>query len=50
MKMDEATDHYLREEIDLMEMDRIKSNLAWQEIEVDNLMELDEVADWIKKT
>ena len=41
----------LREEVDdLMEMDRIKSNLAWQEIEVDNLMELDEVADWIKKT
>ena len=24
---------------DLMEMDVIKSNLAWQEIEVDNLME-----------
>ena len=28
-----------------MEMDRIKSNPAWQEIEVDNLMEVDEVAD-----
>ena len=41
----------LGEEVDdLMKMDRIKSNLAWQEIEVDNLMELDEVADWIKKT
>ena len=40
----------LGEEIDdLMEMDGIKSNLAWQEIEVDNLMGLDEVADWIKK-
>ena len=35
----------LGEEIDLMEMDGIKSNLAWQEIKVDNLMELDEVAD-----
>ena len=33
---------------DLMEMDRIKFNLSWQEIEVDNLMGLDEVADWIK--
>ena len=31
----------LREEVDLMEMDGIKSNPAWQEIEVDNLMELD---------
>ena len=40
----------LGEEVDLMEMDGIKSNLAWQEIEVDNLMELDEVADRIKKT
>ena len=30
----------LGEEVDdLMEMDEIKSNLAWQEIEVDNLME-----------
>ena len=25
----------LGEEVDLMEMDEIKSNLAWQEIEVD---------------
>ena len=50
MKMDEAADHHLREEVDLMEMDGIKSNLAWQEIEVDNLMELDEVTDWMKKT
>ena len=55
-----------------MKMDGIKSNLAWQEIEVDNLMEvdetksnliqlgkkqnsinlmeMDEAADWIKKT
>ena len=33
-----------------MEMDGIKSNLAWKEIEVDNLMGLDEMADWIKKT
>ena len=32
----------LREEVDLMEMYGIKSNLAWQEIEVDNLMGLDE--------
>ena len=41
----------LGEEVDdLMEMDGIKSNLAWQEIKVDNLMELDEVADWMKKT
>ena len=41
----------LGEEVDdLMEIDGIKSNLAWQEIEVDNLMGLDEVADWIKKT
>ena len=36
----------LREEFDdLMEMDGIKSNLAWQEIEVDNLMEMEEKAD-----
>ena len=41
---------YLGEEVDLMEMDGIKSNLTWQEIEVDNLMGLDEMADWIKKT
>ena len=40
----------LREEVDLMEMDGIKSNLAWQEIEVDNLMELDEITDWMNKT
>ena len=33
-----------------MEMDGIKSNLAWQEIEVDTLMEPDEAADWMKKT
>ena len=33
---------------DLMEMDGIKSNLAWQEIEVDNLMRLDEMTDWMK--
>ena len=31
--------------VDLMELDGIKSNLAWQEIELDNLMEVDEVAD-----
>ena len=29
----------LGKEFDLMEMDRIKSNLSWQEIEVDNLIE-----------
>ena len=29
----------LGEEVDLMELDEIKSNPAWQEIEVDNLME-----------
>ena len=32
-----------------MEMDEIKSNLAWQEIEVDNLMGLDKIKsnpDW----
>ena len=40
----------LGEEVDLMEMDEIKSNLAWQKIEVDNLMEPDEAADWMKKT
>ena len=40
----------LGEEVDLMEIDEIKSNLTWQEIEVDNMMELDEVADWMKKT
>ena len=39
----------LEEEVDLMEIDGIKSNLAWQEIEVDNLMGLDEAADWIKR-
>ena len=39
----------LGEEVDLMELDGIKSNLSWQEIEVDNLMELDEVADWLKR-
>ena len=40
----------LGEEVDdLMEMNGIKSNLAWQEIKFDNLMGLDEVADWIKK-
>ena len=39
----------LGEEVDLMELDGIKSNLTWQEIEVDNLMELDEAADWIKR-
>ena len=50
MKMDEAADHYLRKEVNLMEMDGIKSNLAWQEIEVDNLMELDVVVDWMKRT
>ena len=35
----------LGEEVDLMELDGIKSNLAWQEIEVDNLMGLDEMID-----
>ena len=39
----------LGEEVDLMEIDGIKSNLAWKEIEVDNLMRLDEAADWIKR-
>ena len=39
----------LGEEVgDLMEMYGIKSNLAWQEIEIDNLMGLDEVSDWMK--
>ena len=33
---------YLGEEVDLMKMDGIKSNLAWQEIEVDNLMGVNE--------
>ena len=32
----------LGEEVDLMELDGIKSNLSWQKIEVDNLMGLDE--------
>ena len=32
----------LEEEVDLMELDEIKSNLAWQEIEVDNLMGVNE--------
>ena len=41
---------YLGEEVDLMEIDGIKSNLAWQEIEVDNLMGLDEMTNWMKKT
>ena len=41
----------LGEEVDdLMEMDGIKSNPAWQEIEVDNLMGLDKVEDWMNKT
>ena len=40
----------LGEEVDLMEMYGIKSNLAWQEIEVDNLIGLDEMADWMNKT
>ena len=39
----------LGEEVDLMEMYGIKSNLAWQEIEVDNLIGLDEMSDWMKK-
>ena len=33
---------------DLMEMDGIKSNLAWQEIEVDNLMGLDKKSNLIR--
>ena len=34
---------YLGEEVNLMELDKNKSNPAWQKIEVDNLMErLDE--------
>ena len=38
----------LGEEVDdLMEMYGIKSNLAWQEIEVDNLMELDKNSNLI---
>ena len=40
----------LREEVDPMKIDRIKSNPVWQELEVDNLMGLDEVSDWMKKT
>ena len=32
----------LGEEVDLMELDEIKSNFVWQEIEVDNLMGVDE--------
>ena len=28
---------------------KIKSNLAWQEIEADDMMEVDEVADWSKR-
>ena len=39
----------LGEEVDLMELDGIKSNPVWQEIEVDNLMGLDEAADWMNK-
>ena len=36
---------------DLMEMDRIKFNLSWQEIEVDNLMEVNEKSNliWLGK-
>ena len=37
----------LGEEVDLMKMYGIKSNLAWQEIEVDNLMEVDEKSNLI---
>ena len=37
----------LKEEVDLMELDKIKSNLTWQEIEVDNLMRLDEKSNLI---
>ena len=40
----------LEEEVDIMEMYGIKSNLAWQEIEVDNLMGLDEITEWMNKT
>ena len=40
----------LGEEVDLMEMDGIKSYLAWQDIEVDNLTGLDEITDWMNKT
>ena len=40
----------LGEEVDLMELDEIKSNPAWQKIEVDIMMEPDEAADWMKKT
>ena len=50
MKVDEKLDHHLREEVDLMKMDGIKSNLAWQEIEVDNLMGLNDMANWMKET
>ena len=39
----------LGEEVDLMELDEIKSNPAWQEIEVDILIEPDEAADWMKE-
>ena len=38
----------LGEEVDLMEIDEIKSNLTWQEIEVDNLMEVDEKSNLIR--
>ena len=38
---------YLGEEVDLMEMDGIKSNPAWHEIEVDNLMGLDKKSNLI---
>ena len=37
-------------EVDLMELDGIKFNPVWQKIEVDNLMGLDEMSDWMKKT
>ena len=37
----------LGEEVDLMEIDEIKSNLTWQEIKVDNLMGLDEKSNLI---
>ena len=47
MEMDEATDHHLREEFDLMEVDGIQSNPVWQEVKVDNLMKMDEKSNLI---
>ena len=40
----------LGEKVDLMELDEIKSNPACLGEEVDDLIGLDEVTDWMKKT